>query len=75
MHFLLLIILSVLDKVQKTCIDLIYISNFAYIANKLGFSYLATILDATLDLLARHHLFQFMPTVSYSTDYTEHFDI
>ena len=51
------------------------ISNIAYIANKLGFSYLAAILDAILDFSARHHLSQFMPAVSYTTDFTEHFDI
>ena len=70
MHFLLLIILSALDNGQKTCIDLICISNIAYIANKLGFSYLAAILDAILDFSARHYLCQFMPAVSYTTDYT-----
>ena len=43
----------------------------AYIANKLGFSYLAAILDAILDFSARHHLCQFMPALSYTTDYTE----
>ena len=55
--------------------DLICISNIAYIANKLGFSYLAAMLEAILDFSARHHLCQFMPAVSYTTDYTEHFDI
>ena len=46
-----------------------------YIANNLGFSYLAAILDAILDFSARHHLCQFMLAVSYTTDYTEHFGI
>ena len=75
MHFLLLIILSTLDNGQKLGIALICISNIAYIANKLGFSYLAAILDAILDFSARHHLWQFMLAVLFTTDYTEHFDI
>ena len=75
MYFLLLIILSALDNGQTTCIALICISNIAYVANKLGISYLAAILDAILDFSARHLLCQFMPAVSYTTDYTEHFDI
>ena len=29
-------------------------------------------MDATLDISARHHLFQFMPAVSHTTDYDEH---
>ena len=62
---------------DKTCIALICIFNIAdtCIANKLGFSYLAAILDPILDFSARHHLCQFMRAVSYITDYTEHFDI
>ena len=59
----------------KTCIALICISNIAYIANKLGFSYLSAILDAILDFSARHHVCQFMPAVSFTSNYTEHFDI
>ena len=35
----------------------------------LVFSYLATMFDAILDFLARHRLCQFMPAVSYTTEY------
>ena len=38
MHFLLHIILSALDNIQKTCIVLILFSGIAYTANNLGFS-------------------------------------
>ena len=43
--------------------------------NKLGFSTLATVLDAILDFSARDHLYQFMPGVSHTTGYEEHFGI
>ena len=75
MHFLVLIILSVIDNGQKTCIYLNCISNIAYIANKLEFSYFAAMLDAILDFSAFHKLCKFMPAVSFTTDNTEHFDI
>ena len=42
-------------------------------ANKSGFSTLAAILDAILDFSARQHVCQFMPAVSHTTDYAEHF--
>ena len=74
MHFILLIILSALENGKKLY-RFDWISNIAYIANKSWFSYLAAILDAILDFSARHHLCQFMPAVSYTTDYTKHFDI
>ena len=40
----------------KNCMVLICISRIAYIANNLGFYYLAAILDAILDISARHQL-------------------
>ena len=49
-------------------VELIYLEK-----NKIFF--LATILDAILDFSARHQLFQFMPAVSETKDYAEHFGI
>ena len=49
-------------------VELIYLEK-----NKIFF--LATILDAFLDFSARHQLCQFMPAVSETTDYAEHFGI
>ena len=44
-------------------------------ANKSGFPTLAAMLDAILDLSVRHHLCQFMPAVSHTTDYAEYFGV
>ena len=49
----------------------IYIYIYIYI-EKIEFSVFATILDAILDFSARHQLCQFMPTVSETTNITEH---
>ena len=69
MHILMLNTFSALANFKVNCLIMICKSHRC----QSGFSNLAVMLDAILDFSARHHLCQFMPAVSCTTDCAEHF--
>ena len=73
MHILMLNILSASANFKINRLIMICIQWKSYMANKSGFSNLVAMLDAILGFTARHHLCQFMPAVSHTTDYVELF--